>query len=100
MLTTTHYLNTEDASVDGSPARFNATSDRPSINDLGDIAFLDEIQGTFRQDIFRGQEGSFTTISGIQPAVGCYAAPPQQWRNRGLADVSSSMRPDSPPGRS
>ena len=64
---TTHYLNTEDASVDGSPARFNATSDRPSINNLGDIAFLDEIQGTFRQDIFRGQEESFTTISASNP---------------------------------
>jgi hypothetical protein len=65
--TTTHYLNTEDVSVDGDPARFNATSDRPSINDLGDIAFLDEIQGTFRQDIFRGQEESFTTISASDP---------------------------------
>jgi hypothetical protein len=65
--TTTHYLNTEDASVDGSPVRFNATSDRPSINNLGDIAFLDEIQGTFRQDIFRGQEGRFMTISASNP---------------------------------
>jgi hypothetical protein len=65
--TTTHYLNTEDATVDGSPARFNATEDRPSINNLGDIAFLDEIQGTFRQDIFRGQEQSFTTISASNP---------------------------------
>jgi hypothetical protein len=64
---TTHYLNTQDASVDGSPARFNATEDRPSINNLGDIAFLDEIQGTFRQDIFRGQEQSFTTISAANP---------------------------------
>ena len=53
--------------MDGSPARFNATSDRPSINSLGDIAFLDEIQGTFRQDIFRGQEESFTTISASNP---------------------------------
>lgn len=65
--TTTHYLNTADVSVDGNPARFNATEDRPSINNLGDIAFLDEIQGTFRQDIFRGQEGSFTTISASNP---------------------------------
>lgn len=65
--TTTHYLNTEDVSVDGSPARFNATEDRPSINNLGDIAFLDEIQGAFRQDIFRGQEESFTTISASDP---------------------------------
>jgi hypothetical protein len=64
---TTHYLDTEDVSVDGNPARFNATSDRPSINNLGDIAFLDEIQGTFRQDIFRGQEESFTTISAANP---------------------------------
>jgi len=65
--TTTHYLDTEDASVDGSPARFVATSDRPSINSAGDIAFLDEIQGTFDRDIFRGQEGSFTTISSSNP---------------------------------
>lgn len=65
--TTTHYLSTQDASVDGSAARFNATEDRPSINNLGDIAFLDEIQGTFRQDIFRGQEQSFTTISAANP---------------------------------
>ena len=65
--TTTHYLNTEDAFVDASPARFNATSDRPSINSVGDIAFLDEIQGSFRQDIFRGQEESFTTISASDP---------------------------------
>jgi hypothetical protein len=66
--TTTHYLDTVDVSVDGSPARFNAAPPgRPSINDLGDIAFLDEIQGTFRQDIFSGQEGSFTTISATDP---------------------------------
>jgi hypothetical protein len=65
--TTTHYLNTQNASVDGVAARFNATEDRPSINNLGDIAFLDEIQGTFRQDIFRGQEQSFTTISAANP---------------------------------
>jgi len=65
--TTTHYLDTQDASVDGSPSRFNATSDRPSINNVGDIAFLDEIQGTFRQDVFRGQEQSFTTISAANP---------------------------------
>jgi hypothetical protein len=78
--TTTHYLNTADVSVDGSPARFNATSDRPSINNLGDIAFLDEIQGTFRQDIFRGQEGSFTTISASDPPS---AATPPLLNNSG-----------------
>ena len=68
--TTTHYLDTEDASVDGVDARFIATSDRPSINNLGDIAFLDQIQGTFDRDIFRGQEGSFTTISASNPPSG------------------------------
>jgi hypothetical protein len=78
--TTTHYLNTADVSVDGSPARFNATSDRPSINNLGDIAFLDEIQGTFRQDVFRGQEGSFTTISASDPPS---AATPPLLNNSG-----------------
>jgi hypothetical protein len=64
---TTHYLNTRDVSVDGNPARFIATEDRPSINNLGDIAFLEEIQGTFRRDVFRGQEESFTTISASDP---------------------------------
>jgi len=68
--TTTHYLNTADAVVDGSPARFEAIPGRPSINDPGDIAFRDEIQETFRQDIFRGQEGTFTTISEANPPQG------------------------------
>jgi hypothetical protein len=67
---TTHYLNTADAGVDGSPARFDAIPGRPSINDLGDIAFRDSIQETFRQDIFRGQEGNFTTISAANPPQG------------------------------
>jgi hypothetical protein len=40
--TTTHYLNTADVSVDGSAARFAAAPpSRPSINNFGDIAFLD-----------------------------------------------------------
>jgi hypothetical protein len=86
--TTTHYLNTEDASVDGSPARFNATSDRPSINNLGDIAFLDEIQGTFRQDIFRGQEESFTTISASNPPS---AATPPLLNNGGTVAWQTSF---------
>lgn len=60
--TTTHYLNSEEVSVDGSPASFDATSDRPSINNLGDIAFVDSIQGTFRSDVFLGQDKSFRTI--------------------------------------
>jgi hypothetical protein len=66
--TTTHYLDTLDVSVDGTPGRrFNATEDRPSINDAGNIAFLDQIQGTSDQHIFRGQEESFTTISASDP---------------------------------
>jgi hypothetical protein len=68
--TTTHYLNTADAFVDGNPARFVADSDRPSINNLGAIAFSDEIEDTFRQDVFRGQEGTFTTISEANPPSG------------------------------
>lgn len=94
---TTHYLDTEDASVDGSPARFNATSDRPSINNLGDIAFLDEIQGTFRQDIFRGQEQSFTTISEANPPSA--ATPPLlndggtvAWQTSFLDETGFSVR--------
>jgi len=68
--TTTHYLDTEDASVDGNAARFTATSDRPSINNLGDIAFVDQIQGASDRDIFRGQDRSFTTISASNPPTG------------------------------
>jgi hypothetical protein len=58
--TTTHYLNTQNVSVDGSAAR---------------IAFLDEIQGTSNPDIFRGQEGSFTTISASNPPESFAAIP-------------------------
>jgi hypothetical protein len=68
--TTTHYLTTANATVDGSPALFLTASDRPSINDLGDIAFRSELENTFRQDIFRGQEGSFITISASNPPQG------------------------------
>jgi hypothetical protein len=73
--TTTHYLNTQNVSVDGSAARFTATSDRPSINNLGDIAILDQIQGASDPDIFRGQEGSFTTISASNPPESFAAIP-------------------------
>ena len=73
--TTTHYLNTEEVSVDGGDATFSATGGRPSINNLGDIAFLDEIQGTFDRDIFRGQEGSFTTISASNPPASSLTVP-------------------------
>jgi hypothetical protein len=68
--TTTHYLTTANATVDGSPALFLTASDRPSINDPGDIAFRSELENTFRQDIFRGQEGSFITISASNPPQG------------------------------
>ena len=95
--TSTHYLNTQVVSVDGSPARFNATSDRPSINNLGDIAFLDEIQGTFRQDIFKGQRASLRRFRRpthrrlLRPRSSTTAEP---WPGRRL----SSKGPDSPAG--
>ena len=73
--TTTHYLNTEEVSVDGGDATFSATGGRPSINNLGDIAFLDEIQGTFDRDVFRGQEESFTTISASNPPASSLTVP-------------------------
>jgi hypothetical protein len=67
--TTTHYLNNAAVLVDGSPATFDGGPlNRPSINDNGDIAFRDAIQ--FDADIFRGQEGSFTTISSANPPQG------------------------------
>jgi hypothetical protein len=68
--TTTHYLNTADVVVDGNPASFDAIPGRPSINDLGDIAFRDSIHETFSQNIFRGQQGFFTTISADHPPQG------------------------------
>src|SRR5262245_44346245 len=36
---TTHYVNNADISLDGNPARFSGNDSRPSINNLGDIAF-------------------------------------------------------------
>jgi hypothetical protein len=46
---TTHYLNTTDALVDGEPVRFgvNRNFSRPSLNNLGDIAFEETIDPNF-----------------------------------------------------
>jgi hypothetical protein len=67
---TTHYTNAGDVTVDGDTATFDAAPTlRPSINDDGDIAFRDAIQGTFDADVYRGQEGVFTTISVSDPPV-------------------------------
>jgi hypothetical protein len=68
--TTTHYTDAVDATVDGSPARFSGIEDRPSINNSGEIAFLEEIQDTFDRQVYRGQEESFTTISAANPPRG------------------------------
>jgi hypothetical protein len=72
--TTTHYLDTQDVLVDGSPARLGRISLRPSINDLGNIAFHARM-GTSDNDIFRGQEGIFTTISASNPPESSLTVP-------------------------
>jgi hypothetical protein len=67
--TTTHYLNNAAVLVDGNTATFDAAPlNRPSINDDGDIAFRDTVEGS--QGIFSGQEESFTTISSANPPQG------------------------------
>jgi hypothetical protein len=56
---TTHYL-TSTSDFDGSLAR-------PSINNLGDIAFRDSVN--FESGIFVGKEGDFQTIAAPEPDV-------------------------------
>ena len=56
---TTHYL-TSTSQFDGSDAR-------ASINNSGDIAFVESIE--FARGIFVGQEGEFTQIAAADPTV-------------------------------
>ncbi len=60
---TTHYLNTTDVSLDGQPARFGGNDTRPSINNLGQIAFDESVQPSFDSGIFAGRGGTFRTIA-------------------------------------
>jgi hypothetical protein len=64
---TIHYLNSSDITLDGAPARFGGRDSRPSINNLGDIAFDESIQPNFDSGIFAGQEGVFETIAAPNP---------------------------------
>jgi hypothetical protein len=64
---TTHYLNSTDASLGGKPVRFGGNDSRPSINNVGDIAFDESIQPNFDPGIFVGREGSFRTIAAPDP---------------------------------
>lgn len=64
---TTHYLNSSDVSVDWQPARFGGNDSRPSINNLGQIAFDESIQPEFDSGIFAGRAGSFRTIEAPDP---------------------------------
>ena len=66
---TTHYLNSSDVTLDGQPARFVGEDSRPSINNLGDIAFTESIQPDFDSGIFVGSEGTFRTIAEPDPDV-------------------------------
>jgi hypothetical protein len=60
---TTHYLNHADVSLDGQPARFGGNDSRPSINNLGQIAFDESVQPNFDPGIFAGRQGAFSTIA-------------------------------------
>jgi len=57
---TTHYLT--------STSEFAGSDARPSINNSGDIAFVESID--FARGIFVGQEGEFTQIAAADPNVG------------------------------
>src|SRR5215203_1272411 len=57
---TTHYLT--------STSDFDGSAERPSINNSGDIAFVESIDGA--RGIFVGQEGEFTQIAAADPTVG------------------------------
>ena len=57
--TTTHYLT--------STSDFDGNDSRPSINNLGDIAFDESIN--FDDGIFVGRQGSFRTIAAPDPDV-------------------------------
>jgi hypothetical protein len=56
---TTHYL--------ASTSRFDGTDSRPSINNLGAIAFDERVN--FDDGIFVGREGEFTVIAAPDPDV-------------------------------
>jgi hypothetical protein len=54
---TTHYLT--------STSQFDGSDSRPSINNLGDIAFRESVN--FESGIFVGSEGNFQTIAAPDP---------------------------------
>ena len=66
---TTHYLNSSDVSLDEQPERFVGNDSRPSINNVGEIAFDESIQPNFDLGIFVGREGTFQTIAAPDPDV-------------------------------
>ncbi len=66
---TTHYLNSTAATLDGRPVRFGGNDSRPSINNLGDIAFDETIQPNFDSGIFAGRVGTFRTVAAPDPNV-------------------------------
>jgi hypothetical protein len=65
---TTHYLTSTDVSLDGQPERFAGSDSRPSINDSGNIAFVESVQPDFARGIFVGREGQFTTVVAPDPS--------------------------------
>jgi hypothetical protein len=66
---TTHYLNSTDVTLDGQQVRFVGDDSRPSINNVGNIAFNESIQPNFDSGIFVGREGTFQTIAALDPNV-------------------------------
>jgi len=57
---TTHYLT--------STSDFDGSDSRPSINNLGDIAFRESVD--FESGIFVGREGDFIQIAASDPSIG------------------------------
>jgi hypothetical protein len=55
---TTHYL--------ASTSEFDGSDSRPSINDSGNIAFVESVD--FAREIFVGREGEFTTVVEPDPS--------------------------------
>ena len=66
---TTHYLNPANVTLDGQPVRFVGNDSRPSINNVGDIAFDESIRPNFDSGIFVGRVGTFQTIAAPDPNV-------------------------------
>jgi hypothetical protein len=71
----THYTNAADVLLDGQPARFFGTFNRPAINKKGEIAFAEFLLPDFRAGIFAGSNGVFRTLAIAAPFNGSFGTP-------------------------